>query len=359
MLQKKDVNTNIKSYALSKHGLFYLENTGSIIAPSGDVICKIEEKWLGEIFVLSNYLVWQNGHGDSLIYDIDKEKEIFSSYESGIPITFIPQDLTRKEYLHGAIDSNEGTINVLFDIQTFQYRSFDWFIHATMDSANIIIALTDYNQTINRVGLDGGVIWSYTIDSKFRDIRGVLESERISRILGLYNGIIWVGVSSGRILAIEADTGKCVDVIKHNETANTVVDFDLNTRDGVPGIHYLQLDKKKDKLFGVVFDFYNEIDLNQPEAGRSYISLKDEFAKYEVRSNYTAEIPFDTSHIYFVDQKESKICALNRSTLKIDSCLNLNLEKQGLRVIMDIKKLEDKLYVKDRYEQLHILKIVK
>lgn len=359
MLQKIDVKTNIKSYALSKHGLFYLENTGNIIGPSGDVIRKIEERWLGEIFILGKYLIWQNGHGDSLIYDLDKEKEIFSSYESGIRITFIPHDLTAKNILNAAVVENEKSFKVLFNLDSFKYKPFDWYIRAILDNGNIIIALTDYDQTINRVGLDGGVIWSYTINSKFKDIRGDLISENISRIFSLYNGIIWVGASSGRVLAIEAGTGKCVDIIKYNETANTVVTYDLNVREGVPGIHYLQLDKQKGELFGVVFDFYNEIDLNQPEAGRSYISLKDEFTKYEVRSNYTAEIPFDSSYIYFVDQNESKICALNRSTLKIDSCLNLKLEKQGLRVIQDIKKLGDKLYVKDRYEQLHILKIVK
>lgn len=182
------------------------------------------------------------------------------------------------------------------------------------------------------------------------------SEDKIQNYIGLAGSVIWLGLSSGRLLAVNIEKGSLEYQIRSKES-RFPEDFSYEVKDGdyLPFGELMQLDEKKGEIFGLRDKYFMKIDLNNGEIRREYIDIGKSMEAHDMSSSYRSyTFPCDEQLIYFCDDRKGKIGVFDRLKQEVVWSYELEMERDGIAQILEMKYSGNRWYVLDRNNTLHI-----
>lgn len=198
--------------------------------------------------------------------------------------------------------------------------------------------------------------WNFLIEEKYNwtvvqyngDV--INKQATINKILGVFNNILWVLLSSNKILGINIDSGKeekyfmAPDVFSNRwneEEATKISPFGHNT----------VLDLKTGEIYSVYYQQYGVIDLN--EMTYSLYSIKESTEEYAMKIYNSNAVAGDNIFIH-EDLDSNHFGIFNKKIKKIIWSKKLEDQNGKSLGIRRISYAQNKLFIHDRYNTLHI-----
>jgi hypothetical protein len=193
------------------------------------------------------------------------------------------------DYEKGLLDKIAGYYNYLITesdkIYYFDINSGSCFCYYEHQSAKLPFKSNGYllkNKYISIIGtkilsqdISGKVLWETDIKTQFSYVgfNGKIMPSTISRLLAI-NDILWLSLSSGRLIGLNEQTGKVVFNISNPNHAPADYEFRKEEEYLHYGL-YMNVDKERNMLFGLHGHYYFEIDLAAPANCYTMYEVKD------------------------------------------------------------------------------------
>lgn len=185
-----------------------------------------------------------------------------------------------------------------------------------------------------------------------------LKSIEVRKFIGIYDNNLWCILNNGFLLAIDIKNGKesnYIGVSKENQSELELLnDF---------GHAYIsqsyKLDEKNRKIILLDGTSYFEIDLKSESPIKKWVDLSEELSKYNIRCAMRANdgFQFDDENFYFYDADKGVVAIMERESLSIVWTYEFDIkieDKYAMSILQNLKISNDKIYVHDRNNTLHI-----
>lgn len=207
------------------------------------------------------------------------------------------------------------------------------------------------------------ILWSFNLSNNFNFYRRsnyenapdeYYEAE-IIRIIGEYEGVLWLVLNNGRLLGLDTQTGN----LKHDllKPLNFVGEekryFEVSL--------FSDIDKDKGILFGISHTHYFEIDLKNPEESYYYYDISETCKQNQIEADYPSydlvwhgnEIFIGQNQLHY-DKYPCGVGIFDRATKQITWTSQLLEEKIIFKGIKKIDYSENRLYVLDMEGNLYV-----
>ncbi|GAB3715609.1 hypothetical protein GCM10027592_56310 [Spirosoma flavus] len=246
----------------------------------------------------------------------------------------------------------------VYDIQKEEYL---WKIEDRKDLfiANNITYAFRFNQIESFYIENSFQIWEYTIPEGKYDwhqkspyeyqVPRLIKAE-IKRVIGSYQGTVWISLNSGRLLGLDEQTGSLkldlptpINLSNYLPEAETPFWIAQNT----------YLDNEKGKLFGVYNHYYWELDLKNPTANYFLYDAKESCQQHQILMNFLGV--WDQDEIYFWEGSiNNKVGIFNRATKQVIWSTTIEEVVGKFPAIRKVEYVDKRLYVLDHNNSLHI-----
>lgn len=183
---------------------------------------------------------------------------------------------------------------------------------------------------------------------------------KIQNYIGLTGGVLWIGLSSGRLLAINTTIGSLEHQVGFQESP-LPEDFPYEIREGdyLPFGELMQLDVDKSEIIGLRNRYFMKVDLSKSVPRREYVDIGESMEAHQISSSYrNYTFPFDAQFVYFCDDRQGKIGVFDRNKKEVVWSYQLEMERDGIAQILEMKYADNRWYVLDRNDTLHIFERV-
>lgn len=185
-------------------------------------------------------------------------------------------------------------------------------------------------------------------------------STEIRRIIGVYNHILWVALNSGETIGINLNRGKLAYLIGFKESKLTSFPFEVKPGDYLPFGDKVQLDEDRGEILGLRDKYFIYSDLKQNQISREYIDVGHSMSLHNIESSYRNNVfPIDENYIYFCDDRRGKIGVFDRHKREVVWSYELEMERSGIAQILEMKYANDRWYILDRNDTLHVFERIK
>ncbi len=344
----------IKSFDLCNDKLYYVTSEMDVSGIEAIDIKKIGTKYPGEIFTLSSFLIWQDGRGKSVVYDLTESSLVFSNSSENEKYTFRRIDLVEKGLLIVSRRLEGKKQTCLFRLKDRTFDQINFNITASVNGLHALDVDADF-QEIRLVDLDGHIIWNYNITGEYFDLRKEEHKTNLVNIIGTYNDKLLLGLSSGEIEEINIGTGSLIKRLSSNGIDSSGFPFQIIKGDYIPFGELMQLDENKGEIIGLRDKYFFSIDLKELNPTRKYINVGKSMDAFNITSSYRNHtFPCDKQFIYFCDDRQGKIGVFDRDKKEVVCSYELEMQKDGIAQILEMKYSNNRLYVLDRNNNLHI-----
>lgn len=356
MYKVSDTIKGVKHFTLHKESLYYLSKDGKIprIAKLNLAEFITNPKYPGDIFVIQHLLLWQDMFGKSLIYDLDDSSLIFANRLQ--VCTFRRIDLISRGLLVADRRLDDKNQLCLFRIKNNFFEPIDYNISAAVNDGESMLDFDNNSLNVSRVDILGQAIWKFHATGKYFDSRRMEQETVLKNIIGLYNGILWISLSSGELIGLDQSTG----ILKHNigfkESLIPSFPYEIKEGDYLPFGDKIQLDNIKGEIIGLRGNHFSNVDLKQATPKREYFDISQSMKIHKIQADYrNPTFPIDEDFIYFCDDRQGKIGVFDRKRQEVVWSYELEIEKIGIAQILEMKYANNRWYVLDRNDTLHIL----
>lgn len=228
------------------------------------------------------------------------------------------------------------------------------------------IYLVKFSENLQKLSLfsfdfhTGSPLWQYTLLEEIYDWTdggGYEHKGEIERIIGVYKGVLWVSLNSGRLLGLSVEGGLLLyNISQPNIYPNGYI-FREENKYLWYGRHW-QFDAEKGVLFGLTSCYYFELTLSNPSNTFVLYDISASCEQYSIKANMPVlEWSWQGDEIFFGDtdfNRPAQVGIFNRQTKQI-TWTSQELGTQG--IFNGVRKLDyaiDRLYVLDGENTLHI-----
>jgi len=200
------------------------------------------------------------------------------------------------------------------------------------------------------------LLWDFNIApyARFNDSRLEIQEGIITNILGIHDDNLWLGISSGKLIKLNIRNGKFVGELGFQDSQLPNFGYLIKEGDYIPWGDLMQLDERKAQIFGLRDKYFMKIDLNNNQR-REYIDIGKSMNAFKINSSYrNYTFPSDEKYIYFCDDRQGKIGVFDREALEVIWSYEIEMERDGIAQILDMKYEDNRWYVLDRNDVLHI-----
>lgn len=336
----------VKDFLIFENNLIYLSDECKIsYLPNIDIENLVtDKKYPGDIFIISHFLVWQDMYGKSLIYDLRSKAILFKNSKGDEIYTFRRLDLINKSLIVTNRRINGQKEACFFNINSKDFEPINREIQVSV--GELMLNIDKESTTLTSVNLEGKELWSFSVSGKHTDIRGDGHSTTYMGTLGTYNGILWVWLSSGGLIGLDEKTGEFVKNIRL-ETSNDNQEFKFGGA--------MQIDANTASLIGLWSKYYIEVNLNDPSLPIKYTDLTESLECASISVSYRSHaFPYDAQFVYFCDDRQGKIGVFGREKKEVIWSYELDMKRDGIAQILEMKYANNRWYVLDRNDTLHI-----
>ena len=198
--------------------------------------------------------------------------------------------------------------------------------------------------------------WSFDIRpyANYTSFLNKSKSGIIDHFIGVYNDILWVAISSGKLLGIDISNGN----LKHEIGVNEILqkeELNLLENSPIPWGAKMQLDQTSGEIIGLRGHYFMRIDLKAKKLTKEYFDISQTLDKHKIEASYSrTSFPIDNRYLYFCDDQSGKIGIFDRDKRKVVWSHQMDTFNQGITQIIDMKYQEDKWFILDRHNRLHI-----
>lgn len=230
---------------------------------------------------------------------------------------------------------------------------FENFVVANpiFDNTKLVYYSTNTFSNLWQYDLPEGVYnW---IDGSGRNTKGEIE-----RIIGVYEGVLWLSLNSGRLLGLSVKDGFLLYNISQPNLYPQGYVFREENKYLWYGRHW-QLDTEKGVLFGLTSCYYFELDLNNPNETFAFYDISPTCEQHHIKANMPVlEWSWQGDEVFFGDtdfkNQPSHVGIFNRKTRQI-TWTSRELGEDGIfKGINKVEYQDNRLYVLDRASTLHI-----
>ena len=200
-------------------------------------------------------------------------------------------------------------------------------------------------------------LWEFDVSdyANYYDMRKELQEGLISCIMGVLNEVLIISLTSGKLLGVGLGTGNLLYQIGFTETELPQLPFIVSEGDHIPYGELMQLDQQKEEIFGLRDHYFFHVDLTAKDLRRQYFDIGTSMNAYGINAKYrNTEYPYDESYIYFCDDRQGKIGVFDRKRKEVVWSTQLDIEQEGIAQILEMKFANNRWYVLDRHNTLHI-----
>ena len=203
-------------------------------------------------------------------------------------------------------------------------------------------------QTINF--LSGQFLWEFSLSSlgKWKNSWNEERFFEVYKLIGIYNNILWAFIEIGGFIGLDIKTG---------ELKYRISEYHMGKESKLFFRSDYYLDNERGKIFGLAHIFI-EIDLNQEPPFATQYGLQEEFEKYNVKGNDTAEdYVVQDNLLYFSLFNQLKFGVLDINTKEIvyiSEPITVGERDDSFTQLKDLKVSENKVYILDSNHTLHI-----
>lgn len=341
--------SGVKDFSIFDNELVYLSDECKIPYLSNIDVDNLvtDKKYPGNIFIISNFLVWQDMYGKSLIYDLSSEVILFKNSKGDEVYTFRRLDIIHKNLIIANRRINGQKELCFFDTNSRSFEPINREIQVSIDGGELMLNIDKESKTLASINLEGKEHWSFSVSGKYVDIRGDEKQTIYMGTLGLHNGVLWVWLSSGELIGLDKRTGELVKKIGL-ETTNNEQEFKFGGA--------MQIDTDTSSLIGLWGKYYIEVNLNDSSLSFKYTDLSESLESKSMSINHRGNsFPFDAESIYFYDNDYlGKIGVFDRDKKEVVWSYELDMKRDGIAQILEMKYANNRWYVLDRNDTLHI-----
>ncbi len=184
-------------------------------------------------------------------------------------------------------------------------------------------------------------------------IRGLSDKEdfKVEKIIGILENKVWVALNNYTLIALDVKTGKLMFQLSE------IPGFDYNYGNIIPAPKSMKIDKERNLLYGLAWEYYWEID---PKTGEIQMwNLYDYFVKLKLRNDLILYYVKINNILYFASRPgglyESQIAGFDIITKKIVWQHKFNRENYGHTILInDVKGNDKMLAILDMGRNLYI-----
>lgn len=336
MFKKVEKINSVKAFQVENH-LCYLHSNKGIVCSNGFAF---ESDSSCSLYLIQNKLFKQSYRGELQIYDVEQKELLFMNNKDEHKLFILPGFIERNDSIYATqINGNKEEFG-LYNFKSKTFLSKIKSVGTIVQQLSIGLNYGGSSSSIEAVSLpDGKLLWVFNASQKYQH-SGQDQPEEVSHFLGTYELELWFVLSSGKLIALSAETGELIHELNEREQGEMytpLVQFDKNQIIGLRGKCYLNIDLKNEK----------------PQ--RVYTDVSLSMTAHTIESSYRNQLfPYDDDFIYFCDDRQGKIGAFDRKGLKVVWSYQLETEHEGIAQILEMKYAKDHWYVLDRHHILHI-----
>jgi outer membrane protein assembly factor BamB len=295
----------------------------------------------------------------SSIMDVFSEEHLFVCFSDGV--TYLLENNSFVEFPYQVlteIKNGKYIVGIGYDSDSFMpiENVYDYNNKHFLFKESVRGMLYDFDDVyicVKRLGinniniviydLNGDLLWQQDLSaySSYTDSYNEYKKGEIQKIIGVYQGIIWVAVTNCTLLGLDEKTGEIRYKIRELPDTKELMTFEYGILDTQRGI-----------IVNLLIDFYCEIDCTTGIV--SYWILADKYNGNDVHAGGSAKV-HDGENIYFLDSlnKNGSIVAIfHIPTKKI--VWKYVFERELNMILLEIKYAGGRIYVRDNHNTLHI-----
>lgn len=192
---------------------------------------------------------------------------------------------------------------------------------------------------------NGDCLWRFNLERLSEN--NLKSNYLVKTMIHSDENMIWIALNNNTVIALDIKTGSLI------KKTSSIDNFNCDwLPSSIPLPEAMQIDKNRNLLVGLMWEFYWEIN---PTSGEiNFYDLTDYFKKEKIRCDKPDYVLGD-NHIYFISRNESKIGSFNLRTKKIDWSYKFEKNDNGVTPeILEIKGNDSMLGALDRNNTLHI-----
>jgi len=352
----------------TEYSNFFLNND-SIYTTNGNIFGQILDERLNEIKEFSELLRTLNLQNKYIYFenysDNNREGYLFSTltntfieliYLNDYKITFGNDTIF-------LLTNRKIPETLLFDIDKKQvlWKQDKYFSFQILD--NELLIDIEKNKIIRYDFQSGQLLWQYHLPETYNWLRRVANIEKpyeatdaeIVKILGVYSGVLYIVLNSGRIVGLEENTGQ--EVFSKIEPDQLTLNYE-NERIYTPTILWLntQLDVENGIIFGLLGDFYAEIDLKN--SSKEYKVYDIGYQSNTKKIKCTNWGVWQGDEIFFGEtnfaKEPARVGIFNRKAKQVTWTSDELGDEGVFKGLRKIDYAQNKLYILDMESTLHI-----
>ena len=332
----------VNEYYINSKGLFNTQSNECLLEISGQ-----QELYpFGKDHLISREIVY----GDSAIININDLIIVINNYR------IEAQNYPYFSFYEVDDKPQEGIYD--FEKKEILFEATSWLGRSIIDK----YIFRDFKKKIACRKIDSdSILWEFSLSLLGKHKNPYTDEEKdfeVRRLIGIYNNILWFFLNAKGFIGLDIETGKLKYCIpEFHQAIGKTITSSYEDRKGFFRSDYL-LDNEKGKIFGLGVDVYIEIDLNQEPTFATQYGLQEEFEKYNVKGNDTAEdYVVQDNLLYFSLFNQLKFGVLDINTKEIvyiSEPIAVVERDDCFTQLKDLKVSENKVYILDSNDTLHI-----
>jgi hypothetical protein len=163
----------------------------------------------------------------------------------------------------------------------------------------------------------GKKLWQFSLSS-FPKYPGITNEVEVRKFMGVYKGVLWVGLTNFMIVGIDVETGIEVHRILYPAIELPMAQK-LRIKKGIRrtphGLSFGFLDDKVGKIIHIYEAYYFELDLTTLQAKHQDLAPQLQGTRSHGFANM---ISFDDKFLYYIDGNNNSVGVVNRETLQVE-----------------------------------------
>jgi hypothetical protein len=354
LIEKKE--TKVNNIALLRNSEVILKDDEFIIKNDNQInIKKAANKYFHKLFKIDDTsFLFNYDESDIIIFSVNKEFRLsekkLDSLGSVVSINNSGSLFYYSKWIsHYPVKIESGIFDIKNNVKIWSKEE-----NTNGEFVNNYLVSTPFPSKIRLLNAyTGNLIFEYEIQEEYWiDLYKQKKRVQIKEVIWVTKENIWIGLTNGKILAIDIKKGSKKHLIFNKDFENN---YESNLTNAFPDTGIIKFDDFNQNLIGLRNNQYYEIDL-QTYLVR-YFDLSDIFKKAKIRAsvgiNGKGDFVFDEKFIYFIDKMNNKIGVLDRQKKEVEWQFSFNSSSDKRVFPMKLLKQENKLYVIDNNRSLH------
>ena len=340
-------NNDVILLSPSKESIF-IKNQDKILAT-----LPIEEH-AGNIFLIHDFLVWQDMFGRTKIWDKKNMDLVFEELDIEKELHIKPFEFTDNEIILCTLQESDSKKHKILNLRTFREEQLDGLAFIILIKDDRIIH-KKRNRNIICHNIEGEKQWDISISGSFTLSDGNLKDIELAHLLGTTDNTLWLKLNSFEIWGINIETGEIIHQIPQNNLVLDGIHIEKGIFLNLPVGTKHQLIPERGQIVGLDGTHFSSMDITQNEVTRNYFTIERTLNRFQGTASfrYTA-FPYWNQYLFFCDDQQAKLGVFDMDTHEVVWSHQLDIPKEGIAQILEMQYADPYWYVLDRYNTLHI-----